>query len=432
MAIMTNCVGLAPKHRRGRGSALRLALRVCCTCLTLFFYSLPCVFANTLRVGPNEKFTAPCAAIAAASDGDTIEIDSSVVYRGDVCRFAKNNLTLRGVGDRRAVLLASGKAAEAKAIWVIAGNDTTVENIEFAGAKVPDLNGAGIRQEGANLTVRNCYFHHDQDGILTGTNPSSTITIEYSEFASNGAGDGQSHNLYIGNVKKLIFQFNYSHDAIVGHLLKSRAVENYIAYNMLADGFLGNPSYELDLPNGGKSIVLGNLIEQSLQSQNDNILAYMEEGDAPGNPSHDLYVVNNTFVNDYGKGIFVYIGAEDDKPALIQNNIFAGQGVITNQPRAVKLNNSAGYVDFVDRGNLDYHLKPHSGQGHAGSTPHPREGLDPNLLIPEYQYLANACGESRSPSSGPIDLGGYSSSPLPPASSPPPNSPPRCNKPASK
>jgi|ERR1700683_1920834 len=395
--------------------------------LILAFYSVPSVYANTLHVGPNQEFAAPCAAIAAAADGDTIEIDSSVTYRGDVCRWAKNHLTLIGVGGKRAILNAAGRAAEAKAIWVIAGNDTTVENIEFIHAKVPDLNGAGIRLEGANLTVRNCYFHDNQEGILSGVNAASTVTIEYSEFANNGAGDGQSHNLYIGNVKKLIFEFNYSHDAIVGHLLKSRAAENYIAYNLLADGFSGNSSYELDLPNGGKSIVIGNLIEQGPLTGNDNVIAYMEEGDSPLNPSHELYVVNNTFVNDYKKGIFISVGPLDQTPMVIQNNIFAGQGIITDQIHPLRLTNATGYVDFVDRSNFDYHLKRGAPQAHGGSKPRPHGDVDTAMLTPEFQYVRDACGEARPAATGGIDLGAYAIAKS--TGEPPANSPARCNKP---
>lgn len=414
------------KPKAGRGPQMRVVtmLRACFITFAFALCAAPALFANTLKAGPNQQFATPCAAIAAAADGDTVEVDSSVVYRGDVCRWSRNGLTVIGVGPRRAVLDAAGKSSEGKAIWIIAGNDNTVENIEFIHAKVRDLNGAGIRLEGTNLTVRNCYFHDNQEGILSGVNAASTVTIEYSEFANNGAGDGQSHNLYIGNVKKLIFQFNYSHDAIVGHLLKSRAAENYIAYNMLADG-AGDASYELDLPNGGKSNVIGNLIEQGPQTGNDNILAYMEEGDSPLCPSHELYVVNNTFVNDYSKGIFVYVGVSDDTPVLIQNNIFAGQGTITNQPRPQRANNATGYVDFVNRGDFDYHLKPRAPQAHAGSKPRLREGIDAALLTPQFQYVADACGETRPAATGAIDLGAYSV--IRRSDTPAPDAPARCN-----
>ena len=161
--------------------------------------------AGILSVGPGKTYEKPCQAIAAADDGDWIHIDAAGDYSGDVCSWSKNGLLIRGVGGV-AKIDAAGKNAGGKATWVIAGNDTVIEYIEFTGAAVPDKNGAGIRQEGANLTVRNSYFHDNENGILAGNNPNSTILIEFSEFASNGAGDGQSHNLYINHVAKLVFQ----------------------------------------------------------------------------------------------------------------------------------------------------------------------------------------------------------------------------------
>ena len=55
------------------------------------------VHAATLTVGPGKMYAKPCAAVAAASDGDTIEIDAAGTYDGDVCAVPKNRLTLRGV-----------------------------------------------------------------------------------------------------------------------------------------------------------------------------------------------------------------------------------------------------------------------------------------------------------------------------------------------
>src|SRR5688500_8597756 len=148
-----------------------------------------------LEVGPGQPHATLRAAIAAASTGDTILIDAAGDYDGDVCAWSKDGLTLRGVNGRPRID-ADGNSAQGKAIWVVAGDDTTIENVELSGCRVPDANGAGIRQEGANLTVRHAYFHDNENGILSGARAGSTITIEYSEFAHNGAGDGYSHNLY--------------------------------------------------------------------------------------------------------------------------------------------------------------------------------------------------------------------------------------------
>jgi Right handed beta helix region len=201
------------------------------------------VQAATLQVGPGKQFAKPCAAILAASAGDTIQIDSSVSYVGDVCAWTTNNLTIVGVGGQRAHIDAGGLNSQGKGIWVISGKDTTIENIELSGATVPDQNGAAIRQQADNLTLRNVYFHDNEEGILTDSSPTSTILIEFSEFANNGFGDGQSHNLYIGHIGTLIFRYNYSHHAKIGHLLKSRAAQNFIQYNRLSDEATGTASY---------------------------------------------------------------------------------------------------------------------------------------------------------------------------------------------
>lgn len=232
---------------------------------------------RVLLVGPGKLYVKPCQAIAVAHPGDTVAIDSSVTYVGDVCAWSTDNLTIRGAGPARAHIDAGGKNAQEKGIWVISGKDTTVENIEFSGAKVPDQNGAGIRLQADNLTVRNCYFHDNENGILTGNSPSSTVTIEYSEFANNGFGDGQSHNLYIGNVGTLVFRYNYSHHARIGHLLKSRAAQNLVLYNRLSDEATGTSSYQIDLPNGGKSYIIGNVIEQGPANDNSTLVTYLEE-----------------------------------------------------------------------------------------------------------------------------------------------------------
>jgi Abnormal spindle-like microcephaly-assoc'd, ASPM-SPD-2-Hydin/Right handed beta helix region len=380
----------------------------------------PSARGNTLQVGPGKQYAAPCAAIAAAAAGDEIDIDSTGTYTGDVCQWSTAGLTLVGVGTGRAVINAGGNNSQGKGIWVISGNNTTVENIEFTGAAVPDMNGAGIRAEGNNLTIRNCYFHDNQEGILT-DGGNSVILIEFSEFYHNGAGDGFSHNLYIGNITQFIFRYNYSHGAVIGHLLKSRAAENDIYYNRLTDEGTGTASYEIDLPNGGLSFVIGNLVEKGPQAQNNALVTYQEEGAASGNPDHELFVVNNTMVNDYGQGTFVVVDSSVQVPAIIKNNIFQGQGTITTQGSATQANNFAGNALLVSPSTYDYHLQSGSPAINAGAAPGQGAGVS---LTPVWQYVHPSCAEGRVTTGSAIDIGAYEYNGG--SGSPPPNAPSRC------
>jgi MYXO-CTERM domain-containing protein len=359
--------------------------------------------AKTITVGPGKQYPTPCAAAAAAADGDLIEIDAAGNYDGNVCAISKNNLTLRGVGGR-AQIDAAGSNAQGKAIWVVTGNDTVIENIEFTGAAVPDMNGAGIRQEGTNLTVRNCVFRDNENGILAGDKAGSEILIEFTEFDHNGAGDGFSHNLYINHVAKLTFRHNWSHRAQIGHLLKSRAAETHVLYNRLTGESDGTQSYEIDVPNGGKTYVIGNLVEQGSQTDNPSMLAYRAEGAHAANPSDELFVVNNTFVNDRGSGTFVNVGGSVTTPVVLKNNIFFGGGTITNQGSAVQANNYSGSTScLVGAASFDYQLAAGTPCVNAGADPGSGGGLS---LLPAFHYVHPTASQARS-SAGTIDIGAY-------------------------
>jgi hypothetical protein len=351
-----------------------------------------------IRVGPGKPFATPSAAAAAAKDGDVVEILAGT-YPGDVAVWRQNNLTIRGVHGRPHIR-AEGKYAEGKAIWVIKGNNTTVENIEFSGAKVPDRNGAGIRLEGAGLTIRGCYFHDNENGILTGTNKESEIVIENSEFANNGYGDGKTHNIYIGQVKSFTLRYCYSHHAMIGHAVKSRALVNYILYNRIMDEKTGKSSYAIDLPNGGVAYVLGNLIQQGANAENWTIISYGKEG--LRNSANELYLVNNTIVNDRPNGKFVFVQPGTMTAKLI-NNIFSGPGAILTGPGENLNNLISQRPGFVNAADFDYHLIPASPAIDAGIDPGSANNFN---LKPAGHYVHVANGQKRAVIKA-LDIGAY-------------------------
>jgi hypothetical protein len=192
------------------------------------------------RVGPSYALKTLAAAAAQAVDGDTFEVEAGD-YVGDVAVWSRNNITVRALNGR-VRLLATGMAAEGKGIWVLRGGAMTVQGLDFSGARVPDLNGAAIRLEKGKLSVRDCSFTDNQNGILTSNNAQVELDIAHSEFGYNGHGDGQSHNLYVGEIARLTVTGSYFHHARVGHLLKSRAAVNHILYNRLTDEVGGSAS----------------------------------------------------------------------------------------------------------------------------------------------------------------------------------------------
>jgi len=368
--------------------------------------------AATLSVGAGKTYATPCKAFAAAKSGDIVEIAGNATYSGDVCAIRTSKLTIRGVNGRPKID-AAGRNALGKGTWVISGNDIVVENVEMFGAKVPDQNGAALRLEGTNFTLRSSFLHDNENGILSGANVNSKVVIEYSEFGRNGYGTGYTHNLYIGSVGSLTFRYNYSHDAHVGHNLKSRARINTIAYNRFSSlkagetgsTAAGKPSYEIDLPNAGTSYVIGNVIQQPSSNSNPTLLAYGEEG--ASNPGHDLYVVNNTFLNDNSSsGTFVMVGSAVSKKVLLQNNIFGGTGALTNQTGAVeKTNYRALAPGFVNRAAWDLRPLASALVVNAGSTVGTANGvaLKP---VAEYKHVASS-GTRKLVKT--IDIGAYES-----------------------
>lgn len=350
-----------------------------------------------LQVGPKHALTSPAQAAIKARNGDIIEIDAAE-YVGDVAVWRANNLTIRGVGGRP-LLDAGGRSAQGKAIWVTNGANITVENLEFAKAKVRDRNGAGIRAQGRNLTVRNVVFRDNENGILAVGREDSTIVIEHSEFARNGFGDGESHGLYINRIKRLVFRYNFAHRANIGHQLKTRARENIIVNNLFMDGDTGSSSYAIDMPNARVAYVLGNVLQQSNAAQN-GALVYV--GGKAGGRQPRVFIANNTVINDRARG-GTFVLNRSPITVGIHNNLLIGKMRIA-KGKAIESHNLAGDRDFfVNPGKLDFRLRADVPAIDAGLD----LGQDGRIaLAPTGEYQHRAQRRDR-PAAGPIDIGAY-------------------------
>jgi len=270
---------------------------------------------TTLRVGPLRTIKSIAACASVARDGAIIDVDAGD-YVADVAVWLQSDITIRAVGGR-VRLLAKGAAAEGKGIWVIRGGRVWVDGFDFDGAKVASKNGAGIRFEKGHLSVRNCTFANNENGILTSNHPDAVLTVDNCEFGYNGHGDGQSHNLYAGSIARLTVTDSYFHHARIGHLLKSRAALTHVINCRLIDGAEGTASYELEFPNGGMAFVVGNTIAQSTLTQNQHLISFGAEGYKW--PRNSLYLANNTLKNPLPFGVFLRVAPGADAVHDIDN-----------------------------------------------------------------------------------------------------------------
>jgi len=253
----------------------------------------------TLTVGVHQTFRRIADAVAASHDGDVVAVQAGT-YINDFATVT-HKITLQGIGGM-VKMVATAAPTNGKAI-LTTDNDVTIDHFEFCGARVADKNGAGIRYEAGNLAITNSYFHDNENGLLGAPDPNGTITVRNSEFGHNGNGNGLTHNIYVGVIKQLTIQDSYFHDAVIGHEIKSRALNTTITGSRIQDNS-GNASYSIDLPQGGNALIQGNVIQKSVNAPNSVIIAFGEEGHL--NPNSSLTVRGNTIVNDNRAGIAVW------------------------------------------------------------------------------------------------------------------------------
>ena len=301
-------------------------------CLSLAGLASLCALpagAETLLAGPQGTPMSFRQALAQARDGDVIEVLPGT-YKGEVGVIGQRRLTIRGL-DPRPVFEADGKNAEGKATWVVSDGDIEIDNIEFRGNRVPDGNGAGVRFEKGKLLLRRCRFIDNENGLLTANFGDAELTIEDSEFAQAPQRVGSlAHLLYAGRIGRLTVTGSRFHRGFEGHLIKSRARQTRIAYNLVYDGDGGGASYEIDLPNGGDAVIIGNIIGQSADTQNPVVVSYGSEGKVWDR--NRLLLSHNTLISDFPLAWFLRAWPEKltpDTSIRAVNNLTVGPGVFT-------------------------------------------------------------------------------------------------------
>jgi hypothetical protein len=271
----------------------------------------------TLKVGPSETYKTPSAAAAVAKNGDHIEIEPGQYF--DCAVWNADDLVIEGTGPG---VVITDKTCMGKGLFVIEGNNTTVRNLTLTRARVPDMNGAGIRLDKGSLAVDGVKFIDNQTGLLGGV-PGTTVTVRNSEFDRNGTCAGAcAHAIYLDKVDLLRVENSHFSNTRQAHSIKSKALRTEVIGCTITDGPDGTSSYLIEAPNGGALIVHDNTLEKGPKAENHKAaIAIGLEGIT--HPTPEITITNNNFKNggDYETAFVWNVTAT---PAMLKGNKVSG------------------------------------------------------------------------------------------------------------
>lgn len=193
-----------------------------------------------------------------------------------------------------------GTSLDGKAALVITANDVVIEGLACSGISVRDRNGACVRLEGKNLTLRNVHFFDSEQGLLSGGDR-GLILVEDSRFENLGAG-GRAHGIYVGGGELVIRRSVFIASKGQGHEIKSRATRTTVEDNVVAS-LNSKDSYLIDLPNGGDATIRRNVLQEGPVSSNNGAIAFAMEGNRYDESR--LRVEDNVILMDRKGGILV-------------------------------------------------------------------------------------------------------------------------------
>lgn len=164
-----------------------------------------------------------------------------------------------------------GVACDGKAALVLRGRAARIDGLVFAGIRVPDRNGAGIRLERGTLSVSQSWFRDSEEGILTAPDPAGSIVIDKTTFSRLGRCDGDAacaHSIYTADTGSLTVTRSRFEAGRGGHYLKTHARRVEIVNNSFDDSRGSATNYMIDLSMGSTGRIVGNWMVQGRDKEN--------------------------------------------------------------------------------------------------------------------------------------------------------------------
>lgn len=239
---------------------------------------------------------------------------------------AGGNITFKAVEPGKAIF--DGTACEGKAAFVLRGQSSTVDGIVFRNIRVGDGNGAGIRTEMGNLTVRNAMFLDSQEGILGGQPTDQRIVIDRSTFSGLGQCDETpdcAHSIYLANQGSVTITRSRFERGRGGHYVKLRVPNLSITDNSFDDSDGARTNYMIDLSEGGTGLIARNTFADGTNKENWTGFIVVA-AEARTYSSTGLKVVDNvaTLAPGFGKSPAFVANVGRDRLAVGTNKLAPG------------------------------------------------------------------------------------------------------------
>jgi nitrous oxidase accessory protein NosD len=281
-------------------------------------------------VGPQRAYKLPSEAIRIARPGDLVRIDPGNYV--DCAYVTAAELTIEGAADG---VTLRDKSCGDKGILVVVANDVTIRHLTLSGAAGPSKNNAGIRVEGANLTVAGVRFLDNENGILANARDNSRLVVANSHFERNGKCEPQcAHAIYVNRIDYLRVVNSTFVDQRIGHHIKSRATYTEIIDNKIEDGPNGTASYLIDIANGGSATIFGNDLHKGpLSANRSTAIAIGAEGGASPNASYRI--AGNRFINDSAATV-AFVRNFTSVPAFLNRNTIINTAIPLTGPGVVE------------------------------------------------------------------------------------------------
>lgn len=271
---------------------------------------------TVILVGAGHPLQSLQDAVAAARPHDEIVVSGTLEEAA--CVQVCVPLTFTGTGPG-SVILVRGLLRGGKGL-LCTHADTVVRNIEFRQARTLTGNAAGIWHEGGSLTLEDCRFIENQNGLMIANTQSAAVCVRRCRFVRNGSGCGHTHGIYASGLGTLSIEECSFEDTAVGHHVKSRASMLRVERSYFVGGPGCTASYAIDVANGGVAFIGSNQFIKGRNAMSRAFIAYCSDGRT--HPKNSIEVNSNIFINHRRGPVVAVVNRTTSVAALLRGNAY--------------------------------------------------------------------------------------------------------------